>query len=440
MSSENIADTQSTPTFERLGESLYWKGGKIVARVRVNGKPTWRSTGTSNAAQARAWLKKWKSEEWMEEHGFEPKGIVLHRQQVKVGDLLEQYLTAGCPARTGQPKSPATVRNEKFFISPITSYFGDRIAASLTMADCDTYRDWRISGGYISNYKVRGGHPRTMRTSGGNRSVDLELTVLSNAFNLAVRRNVLKSNPLAGRGRYSVGSEIRHCREVAPTPEGLKAIEDWLRSRNEQAIADLVCFLGFSGLRIGEALPLTWGAVNWSEKLLHVKREKRGIVPWVPILSEMEALLKDMKKRATGDLLFPSPFDLGKPRDVSAIRHRITAACKKLEIGHVTPHGLRSYFVTQARQSGLSDAEIAALIGDRTGPAIIATTYGDLRPDHLLAQAQRIRLTVACSTGAQPAGAESSIKSSITSPSVSVCSAETQQGTETGQPPANKAF
>jgi hypothetical protein len=60
----------------------------------------------------------------------------------------------------------------------------------------------------------------------------------------------------------------------------------------------------------------------------------------------------------------------------------------------VTPHGLRSYFVTQARQSGLSDAEIAMLIGDRTGPAIIAHTYGDVRPDYLLKQAQRIRLTV----------------------------------------------
>src|SRR5438874_835526 len=44
-------------TFERLGECLYWKGGKIVARVRVGGKQTWRSTGTSEPSDARAWLK-----------------------------------------------------------------------------------------------------------------------------------------------------------------------------------------------------------------------------------------------------------------------------------------------------------------------------------------------------------------------------------------------
>ncbi|MEI6078076.1 MAG: hypothetical protein WCS94_21025 [Verrucomicrobiota bacterium] len=128
----------------------------------------------------------------------------------------------------------------------------------------------------------------------------------------------------------------------------------------------------------------------------------------------MEALLCDMHKRATGYLLFPSPFNSKKPADYSAIRRRLATDCKKLEIGHVTPHGLRSYFVTRARESGLSDAEIAMLIGDKTGPAIIAHTYGDVRPDHLLKQAQRIRLTAT-----QPISTTdetSSINSSITLP------------------------
>jgi hypothetical protein len=72
---------------------------------------------------------------------------------------------------------------------------------------------------------------------------------------------------------------------------------------------------------------------------------------------------------------------------------------------------LRSYFVTQGRQSGLSDAEIAMLIGDKTGPAIIALTYGDVRPDHVLKQAQRIRLTVQSKLDGQ--GEASSVKKSV---------------------------
>ena len=97
-------------------------------------------------------------------------------------------------------------------------------------------------------------------------------------------------------------------------------------------------------------------------------------------------------------------------------------------LAHMTPHGLRSYFVTQARQSGLSDADIAMLIGDKTGPSIIALTYGDVRPDHLFKQAQRIRLTV--QTSHADAGQGSSIERSIMSHDATPGRTATPQGRE----------
>jgi integrase len=91
--------------------------------------------------------------------------------------------------------------------------------------------------------------------------------------------------------------------------------------------------------------------------------------------------------------MFGSPFDPLTPRDDSSYRRRLAQAAKACGLSHVTPQGLRSYFVTQARQSGLTDAEIAQLIGDKTGPSLIAEVYGDVRPDHLLAVARKIKLT-----------------------------------------------
>jgi integrase len=110
-------------------------------------------------------------------------------------------------------------------------------------------------------------------------------------------------------------------------------IETTLRQDVFMVEVDCIMFLAFSGLRVREALPLTWEAVDWAEGIIQIRREKRGINPFVPILPEMEQLL----------------------------RH---------------------------------DTEIAALIGDKSGPAIIAQTYGDVRPDHLLNQAKRVRLLV----------------------------------------------
>jgi integrase len=366
--------------------------------VRDKGRLTYKSTETAKAADARKWLAKWRRDAWLIRNGIETQGVTLQRGRVTVAEILDEYTNAGCPTRKMQTKRPETVTRELWFAKRVRRYFGDTPAAALTLGDCDRFRDWRLKGGYVTEQNLSDGKTRENKTRGGKRAVDLELGILSNALNYAERRGVIKGNPIVRRGRYQHADEIRHCREVAPTPEGLQKVIGWLRGRKEIAIADLVAFLAYSGLRIGEALPLTWATVNLGEGLVNVKREKRGVNPWVAILPEMETLLRDMAERAKSPLLFPSPFDASKPRDASAVRHRIKAACEKLELPHVTPHGLRSYFVTQARQSGLTDAEIAMLIGDKSGPALIATTYGDLRDDHLLAQARRIRHTVAPSS------------------------------------------
>jgi integrase len=226
--------------------------------------------------------------------------------------------------------------------------------------------------------------------------VDMELDCLSNVFNLARRRTKIKANPLTGRGKYVAASDVRHCREVAPDPKGLSKLEQYFRARDEDDIADCIVFMAYSGLRIGEALARRWAEVNLAEGIIDTKRLKRGIFPWVIITEELKELLIAMRQRrdaseSKGDPLFPSPFDVSVPRDQSAIRSRLATACVAVGIRHVAPHGLRSFFVTSARESGLTDAEIAMLIGDKSGPALIASTYGDVRPEHLVRQAQRIR-------------------------------------------------
>ena len=144
---------------------------------------------------------------------------------------------------------------------------------------------------------------------------------------------------------------------------------------------------------MGEGLNSRWPQVDWPEELIHVKRTKKGVFPFVLILPELATLLRRMEGDAKSELMFPSPFAANTPRDDSSYRRRLGQAAAACGLSHVTPHGLRSYFVTQARQSGLTDAEIAQLIGDKTGPSLIAQVYGDVRPDHLLAIARKIQLT-----------------------------------------------
>ena len=69
----------------------------------------------------------------------------------------------------------------------------------------------------------------------------------------------------------------------------------------------------------------------------------------------------------------------------------------------VTPHGFRSYFVTQCREWGLSDTEIAELIGDKSGLRIIAETYSDIRLEHLRNRIKRVRLLLSTWIDDEPA-------------------------------------
>jgi integrase len=330
-------------------------------------------------------------------HGIESPVAALERNRLTVGAVLDAYIAAGLPTRKMQKKARSTVEAELKALNPVRAYFNTRAAVSLTLADCDEYRDWRNSGGYVIERKLKSGDVVKWTTRGGDRGVDMELTSLSNAMGLAKRRGQLKGNPLSGRTAYGAADKVRHCREVAPTPEGLSQIEHWLRTRNEDEVADLVCFLACSGLRISEALALDWEAVDWLQGVLHVNRAKRGCNPFVPLLPELAHVLTGMAKRRRSFLLFPSPYNSEMPRDKSRVNGWLRRATKALGLGLVTPHGLRSYFVTQARESGLTDAEIAMLIGDKTGPAIIAAVYGDVRPEHLLKQARRIQLRVGVS-------------------------------------------
>ncbi len=382
--------------FEPLGEGFARKGKRIYFRVQTNGKATWLSTGTDKLPLARKWKEKWEREQWLRENGVLPKQpSVPAANGTTVNALLDIYTEAGHPIirkRSLRPKAERSIRNEEYCFHPIRKFFGDKPIAQLNLNECDRYHRWRLSGGYVAEFLLRG-KKITKRTRGGDRSVDLELTFLSNACELGVRRGLLETNPIRDRGRYADESKVRHCREVAPTPEGLAQIVAWMEKNDSQQDADFTRYLAYSGLRLGEGIKSRWSAVDWKEEIIHVRRSKKGVFPFVLLLPELADLLRSMQRRATSDLMFPSPFDPAKQRDVSAYRHRLGRACKKLGLPHVTPHGLRSYFVTQARQSGLTDAEIAQLIGDKSGPTLIAQVYGDVRPDHLLAVARKIKLT-----------------------------------------------
>ena len=174
---------------------LYWRGGMIYARVRVDGKQTFRCTGSDKIAAARKVLAKWREDTVLRQHGIEPKQAALERNRLTVAAVLEEYVGFGFPDRKSRIKKTAATREtEGKSIQRLKAFFGAKAAVSLTLKDCDAYRKWRANGGYTWH---RG--EKLRRSRAGDRCVDIELQTLGNSLALAVRQEKLKVNPLTDR-------------------------------------------------------------------------------------------------------------------------------------------------------------------------------------------------------------------------------------------------
>jgi hypothetical protein len=60
------------------------------------------------------------------------------------------------------------------------------------------------------------------------------------------------------------------------------------------------------------------------------------------------------------------------PGNPSALAHALERICRNYGLPHITPHGLRSFYVTKRRSDGASDIVIAGEIGDRTAMASVS--------------------------------------------------------------------
>jgi integrase len=159
------------------------------------------------------------------------------------------------------------------------------------------------------------------------------------------------------------------------------------RVSTDERDAALFTVAAFTELRLGELRALRWGDVDFSKRLVHVRRSythghagpsKSGTVRSVPLIDHAAVPLDRLSRRerftGSDDLVFATA--IGTPLDDSALRKRFYAALEAAKLGELrrkadalTFHDLRHTFGTLAVQAfPLSDVKAY------TGHADIQTT------------------------------------------------------------------
>ncbi len=187
-------------------------------------------------------------------------------------------------------------------------------------------------------------------------SVNRELEVLSRIFTLAIEQDRVSANP---------------CRKVK------KLLMDNVRTRylstEEEArllgilkgrlvhLRPIVIVAIDTGLRRGELLGLEKEQVDFSLRVINVKRTKSGKGRTVPMTPRVQETLLDVfAESGSSRYVFANP-DTGRP--MTDVKHSFTTAVRAAGLEDFTFHDLRHTFGTRLAASGADVVKIRELMG-----------------------------------------------------------------------------
>lgn len=340
--------------------------GIYYARLVVNGKQTWRSLRTKLKGIAEKELEAM---------------LTLEEKRAELGGFCETWKEMGQVLKVREAQvtnDPALKESTKRYWKDIHRSivrtwpgFEGRLISKISREDCEKW---------AAKY-----------------SQDLSATRYNNAlsalkilFSMAIERGIRLSNP---------AEKIKRCKPcqkdlVGRLPDS-QTFQNWVmeirRSPNRwrEGCGDLVEFLAYTGLRLGEVKWVKWKHVDDNRGEVLVTGNPQGgtknrEIRRVPIIPDLAELLSRIRKRQ-GETK-PDVAVL----EVTSARKAMNRAALILDIPPLTHHDLRHFFATTCIESGVDIPTVSKWLGHKDGGALAMKVYGHLRNEHSLAAAQKV--------------------------------------------------
>lgn len=163
------------------------------------------------------------------------------------------------------------------------------------------------------------------------------LSLLKAVFTWAVEYGYLESSPAAGMKAFREPASLRRAMEPTEFSVFIKTLRAEIRADDRDTL-QLLHFLAFTGLRLGEARGACIDDVNFTRKTLFLFDTKSGDSRLVPLCSEaMNIVYLQLNKHGAHGLLFRSTSG-GK---ISEPRRLMKRICEKAGISPFTIHETR---------------------------------------------------------------------------------------------------
>lgn len=363
----NESDWEATP-IQNL--TRYRTSGTYFARFRVGKKLVWKSLKTTVFSVARQRLS-----DMMREHRAKAQSVTAFANgKMNVGDATAVYLEKVKANVSLKPRSKDYREMMIDFIRRSWPALMQTDVRKVTERDCE---NWLLR--YQQRYA-----PTVVTNSIGT---------LRGIFDEAIRTGARFDNPAAELSRV----RVRAKRLELPSRENFLKFVEEIRTagaRQSKDCANLVRFLAYSGVRIGEAGFVTWADVNFSRRELHVRGDpetatKNGETRHIPMIDQLDEMLTQLRQERPDEPLSATVMR------VFECQNSMTHAAEKIGMKRITHHDLRHLFATICIESGVDIPTVSRWLGHKDGGALCMKTYGHLRQDHSFAQARRVNFNVA---------------------------------------------
>jgi integrase len=348
----------------------YRPKGTYFARFKINGKPLWRSLETTVFSVAKQRLP-----DTIREHRAKlESATAVAIGKMTVGDAVQVYLEK---VRASVSLKPRSKDYREMMIDFIKRSWPTLFATDVRQVSKRDCQEWLVR--FQKQYA-----PSVVNNAIGT---------LRGIFAEAVDSGARFGNPAVNLSRM----RVRAKRLDLPTREEFLRFVEEIRTagaRQSKDCANLVRFLAYSGLRIGEAKFVTWADASFARRQLHVRGDpvtgtKNSETRYVPMIPELEQMLNELRKERQNE-----PLNSTIMR-VFECQNSMTHAAAKIGMKRITHHDLRHLFATICIESGVDIPTVSRWLGHRDGGALCMKTYGHLRQDHSFAQAQRVNFSVA---------------------------------------------
>jgi len=361
---------KSTKTWQKTRKPnlLRHKSGRYYARAFAGGKEVWKSLKTSHYSVAESKLAKFLEE---------------HRERVSNGNgEVSAKMTFGEALKIHQQNQADDVT-----IKPTTRHYWNQIFVALQ-------KSWQG----LANREIRRitktdckEWARAFRKAASPTRYNNTVSGLRHVFDVAKEAGIIYSNPAEKLERLPV----RPKQLTLPGGDQFLQIVDAVEHAGawcSRDCADLVRGLAFTGCRKGEAGQITWRDVDFDAGEIVVRGDaETGTKNWtvrrVPLIPDARTLFERMRSERGGESLDGKVFGVGE------CQKALDRACNKVGADRITHHDLRHLFATRCIESGVDIPTVSRWLGHKDGGALAMKTYGHLRREHSIAQAQRVSFT-----------------------------------------------